>query len=202
MASEATTYALRISSIVAGIALFVLLVAPGSKADDATARDQLTARREAGSDATSASSWPITVSTVASGASTAPAAPGTVAVTPDAGAPAPTTGPMPATGAPRPPGTTSARALSVLDIVGVPIDRGATWIAIATVTIIDQTGAPAADVEVSGSWTVGPTPASCRTDSAGKCSMYQSSLPAEVEMTTIGITAPQVASMAVHRKGN
>ena len=77
------------------------------------------------------------------------------------------------------------------DLVGVSIDRGTTWIAIATVTIVDQTGAPAAGVEVKATWSFENTAASCRTDIAGKCSMYRSGLPASVDSVTITIAAPQ-----------
>jgi hypothetical protein len=193
MAPNATTYAVRFGSIVAGIALFVLLVAPGSRADEAAPIEEVAALREAGSAAEGSGQSPTTVSTtVVVGPSSAPAPSG---IAPATSAPAPTSAAKPA-------GPTTARVLTVFDIVGVPIDRGATWIAIATVTIVDQTGAPAANIDVTGTWTVGPTPASCRTDSSGKCSMYQSPLPADLTSTTITITAPQAVSKVIFRAGN
>ena len=193
MVPNATTYALRLGSIVAGIALFVLLVAPGSRADDAVASDELTALREAGSAVEGTDQSPTTVSTTVPIPPSSAPAPTTAA--PPTSAPAPTTTAKP--GAP-----TTARKLTVFDIVGVPIDRGTTWIAIATVTVIDQSGSPVANVDVSGSWSVGPTPTSCRTDTSGKCSMYQSPLPANVASTTISITVPEIVSRPIFRVGN
>ena len=193
MVPNATTYAVRFGSIVAGIALFVLLVAPGSRADENVSREALAALREAGSATDGSGESPITPS------ATVPIAPNS-APAPSTSAP-PTSAPTPA-GPAKPAGPTTARVLTVFEIVGVPIDRGATWIAIATVTIIDQTGAPAANVDVNGTWTVGQTPTSCRTDSSGKCSMYQSPLPADFASTTITINAPQTVSKAIDRAGN
>jgi hypothetical protein len=90
---------------------------------------------------------------------------------------------------------------SVRDIVGVRIDRGTSWIAIATVQIVDQTGLPAAGVEVNASWSFGATPASCSTDSEGKCSMYQSALPTNVDAATITIAPPMSGAKTVSRSG-
>jgi hypothetical protein len=188
MAPDAT-YALRVGSVVAALALFVLLVAPGSRADDTMPQAALMALREAGNEqgneAPTTQPAPITVApTVAptTAPATATAAPASV----------PTTAPKPT--APPP-----LRVPSVFDLVGITINRGTTWIAIATVTVVDQGGAPVADFEVEGTWSVGATPASCRTDSAGKCSMYQSPLPSDVQQTTITITAPQTAVRAIPR---
>lgn len=192
MVPNATTYALRFGSIVAGIALFVLLIAPGSRADDATRGDDVSVVRAAERAVGDQDQASTTTPTAAPVAPSSTVAPTTVA---------PTTAP-PLTSAPKPVGPTTPRVPSVLDIVGVPIDRGATWIAIATVTIIDQTGAPVANVDVTGSWSVGPTPASCRTDVAGKCSMYQSPLPADLASTTIELTVPQKVSKAIFRVAN
>ena len=89
----------------------------------------------------------------------------------------------------------------VRDFVGVSIDRGTTWIAIATVTIVDQTGAPAAGVEVKATWSFENTAASCRTDTAGKCSMYRSGLPMNVDSVAITVTAPQSAAKNIRREG-
>jgi hypothetical protein len=192
MAPNATTYALRVGSVIAGVALFVLLVAPGSRADDAAPSDDLAVLRAAEHSSVSAADVSTTVATTIPIAPSSTIAPTTVA---------PSTVPAPST-APKPAGPTTARVLSVFDIVGVPIDRGTTWIAIATVTIIDQTGAPAANIDVTGSWSVGPTPASCRTDVAGKCSMYQSPVPGDVASTTIAITAPQKVSKPIFRSAS
>jgi hypothetical protein len=186
MASNATTQALRFGSIVAGLVLFVLLIAPGSRADDALTPDTLTVLRAAGETSTTtqppADTATPTTTVAPAPATSAPAAPPG----------APTTVPKPAAPA-------APRVLSVLDIVGVSIDRGATWIAIATPTVIDQLGLPVAGVEVTATWSVGAVPASCRTDSSGKCSMYQSPLGADVAETTIAITSPQAAARVIPR---
>ena len=71
----------------------------------------------------------------------------------------------------------------------------------ATVTIVDQTGAPATGVEVKGTWSFENTAASCRTDTAGKCSMYRSGLPTNVDSVTITVTAPQNAAKSIRREG-
>ena len=193
MAPNATTYAVRLGSIIAGIALIVLLVAPGSRADDAVPRDELTALREAGSAVEDTDQSPPTVSTTVPIPPSSAPAPTTIA--PPNSAPAPSTTAKAAA-------PTTARKLTVFDIVGVPIDRGATWIAIATVTIIDQSGSPVANVDVTGSWSVGPTPTSCQTDTSGKCSMYQSPLPTDVASTTISLTTPETVSRPIFRVGN
>jgi hypothetical protein len=190
MASNATTYALRFGSIIAGLVLFVLLVAPGSRADDTLTPDTLTVLRAAGETSTTTqppadTATPTT--TVAPAPTTAP--PTSASAAPPS---APTTVLKPAAPA-------TPRVMSVLDIVGVTIDRGATWIAIATPTVIDQLGLPVADVEVTATWSVGAVPASCRTDSSGRCSMYQAPLGAEVAETTIAITAPQAAARVIPR---
>ena len=193
MAPNATTYAVRFGCVIAAVALFVLVVAPGSRADDAVNPHELAVPREAGGVEAAAQAPTTTVPTTLPIAPTTLAPPSTVA--PPTSAPAPTTVAKPAA-------PTTARRLTVFDIVGVPIDRGATWIAIATVTIIDQSGSPVANVDVTGTWSVGPTPTSCRTDTSGKCSMYQSPLPADVASTTIAITAPEVVSRPIFRVGN
>jgi hypothetical protein len=90
---------------------------------------------------------------------------------------------------------------SVRDLVGVSIDRGSTWIAIATVTMVDQTGTPASEVEVNATWSFENAAASCRSDTAGKCSMYRSGLPANVDAVTITITAPHDAAKIIRREG-
>jgi len=169
----------------------VLLIAPGSRADD-TGRPVVAADRgQAGSDA-STTSAPITT-----------VAPSTTAVastivSPTV-APGPTVAPTTAKGGT--PVTTAPRVFSVRELVGVNIDRGATWIAIATVTIVDQTGFPFAGVEVKATWSLDNTAASCRTDSSGKCSMYRSGVPANVDSVTITITAPQNAAKTIRREG-
>jgi hypothetical protein len=195
MASNATTYVLRVGSVIAGLVLFVLLIAPGSRADDTLTPDSLTVLRAAGETSTTTQAPPDTAApttTVAPAPTTAP--PTTAPAPPSSSAPpsAPSTAPKPAA----PP---APRVMSVLEIVGVTIDRGATWIAIATPTVIDQLGLPVADVEVIATWSVGAVPASCRTDSSGKCSMYQSPLGADVAETTIAITAPQAAARVIPR---
>src|SRR5687767_13722006 len=121
MAPNATRNVLRFASVIASVALVVLLVAPGSRADDAVTTDELAALREAGGAIDSTSTTvpaPLTSST--------PTVTPPTTVAPATTVPAPTTAPKPA-------GPTTTRRLTVFDIVGVPIDRGATWIAIATV---------------------------------------------------------------------
>jgi hypothetical protein len=194
MVPNATTYALRFGSVVAALALFVLLVAPGSRAEDTMPQDALMVPREAGSEVTTGSPSVTVAPTTSTVPNTAPAS---TAPAP-ASVPAPASAPTP-TAAAKPAAPVTPRVLSVFDFVGVTIDRGQTWIAIATVTIVDQTGSPAADVEVAATWSVGATPASCRTDSTGKCSMYQSPLPADVAQTTISISAPQAVTRTIQR---
>jgi hypothetical protein len=188
MVHDATRYALRFGSVIAGVVLFVMFVAPGSRADEATPGDQLAVLREASEPYIAASPAP-TIAPPSSVAASDANAPTSVVPTTTA----PPTAP-PSAAAPQTP-----RVLSVFDIADVTIDRGATWIAIATVTITDQWGVPAADVDVTGSWSVGQTPASCRTDVSGKCSMYQGPLPADVTSTTLAFSAPQAASRAIPR---
>jgi hypothetical protein len=185
-----STYAVRLGSIVAGVTWLVLLVAPGSRAED-TARPVIAANREAGSDATTTSAPPATV------------APSTTAVASSIAGPTTLPGPTaaPTTAKAGVPVTTAPRVYSVRELVGVSIDRGTTWIAIATVTIVDQTGAPAAGVEVTATWSFETTAASCRTDIGGKCSMYRSGLPTNADSVTITITAPQNAAKAIRREG-
>ena len=181
------TQAVRLGSITAGIAWLVLLVAPGSRADDSTSRDAAADLAVASEIGAASSALPTTVPTTV-------AAPTTVA---------PTTAPaekLPAP-APDPPTTVAPRVYSVRDIVGVRIDRGTTWIAIATIRVVDQMGVPAAGVEVNASWNVGPTPASCSTDSEGKCSMYQSGLPDGLDVVTIAMTLPMSGSKDIRRTG-
>ena len=197
MARDASTYAVRAASVVAAVVLFVLLVAPGSRADDEVGADELTVLREAGGAVAAADQAPTTTATLP----TAPSSLAPTTLAPPTTVAPPTTAAVPTTAA-KPATPATARKLTVFDIVGVPIDRGATWIAIATVTVIDQSGSPVANAEVTGSWSVGPTPSSCRTDTSGKCSMYQSPLPAEVASTTISITVPEVVSRPIFRVGN
>ena len=173
-----STYAVRLGSIAAGVVWIVLLVAPGSRADhEERAEPGVAAARYAGD-------VPTIVESTVTPSTTAP--PTTI---PSTTVPTPAT--PPTTVQPAAPAASVAPVYSLRDVVGVRIDRGATWIAIATVTTVDQTGAPAAGVEVEATWGAEATPASCRTDSAGKCSMYRSGLPANVDSTTITITAPQ-----------
>ena len=185
-----STYAVRLGSIVAGVTWIVLLVAPGSRAED-TARPVVVADREAGSDASTASTPPATV------------APSTTAVAASIAGPTTVPGPTvaPTTTKAGTPVTTVPRVYFVRELVGVSIDRGTTWIAIATVTVVDQTGAPAPGVEVKATWSFENTAASCRTDIGGKCSMYRSGLPANLADVTITVTAPQNAARAIRREG-
>ena len=182
-----STYAVRLGSIVAGVAWLVLLVAPGSRAEN-TPRAVIAADREqAASEPSTTSAPPTTTAAVAS----------TIAAS--ATVPGPTVAPTTAKAAA--PVTTAPKVLSVRDLVGVSIDRGTTWIAIATVTIVDQTGAPAAGAEVKATWSFENTAASCRTDIGGKCSMYRSGLPTNVDSVTITVTAPQKAAKNIRREG-
>jgi hypothetical protein len=185
-----STYAVRLGSIVAGVTWLVLLVAPGSRADH-TERPVIAAVREAGSDASTTSAPPATVSPSTTAVASSVAGPTT--------APGPTAAPT--TTKAGVPVTTTPRVYSVRELVGVSIDRGTTWIAIATVTIVDQTGAPAAGVEVKATWSFETTAASCRTDIGGKCSMYRSGLPTNADSVTITITVPQNAAKAIRREG-
>lgn len=181
-----STQAVRLGSITAGLVWIVLLFAPGSRADDATSRDAAADLALASEIAAASSALPTTPSTVSAPTTVAPA---TVAAEK---LPAP---------APGPPTTVAPRVYSVRDIVGVRIDRGTTWIAIATIRVVDQMGVPAAGVEVNASWNFGPTPASCATDSEGKCSMYQSGLPDGVDVVTIAMTPPMSGSKEIRRTG-
>ncbi|MEO8693524.1 MAG: carboxypeptidase-like regulatory domain-containing protein [Acidimicrobiales bacterium] len=81
------------------------------------------------------------------------------------------------------------------------IERGATWIAIATTTVVDQTGAPVAGVDVKATWNFENTDASCRTDTAGKCSMYRSGLPTTLDAVTITIAPPLNGAKTIRREG-
>jgi hypothetical protein len=186
-----STYAVRLGSIVAGVAWLILIVAPGSRADDSPRPAIAADREQAGSDASSTSAPPTT------------AAPSTTIVAATIAAPTTVPGPTvaPTTAKAGAPVTTAPRVFFVRDLVGVSIDRGATWIAIATVTIVDQTGAPATGVEVKGTWSFENTAASCRTDTAGKCSMYRSGLPTNVDSVTITVTAPRNAAKNIRREG-
>ncbi|HUP74327.1 MAG TPA: hypothetical protein VM282_14895 [Acidimicrobiales bacterium] len=184
-----STYAVRLGSIVAGIAWIILLLAPGSRAEDATRPEGGAVSAQARSDAPTtsvppAAVVPTTVAPITVGPTTVPA--------PSA---------APTTATPVGPVSTAPRVFSVRELVGVSIDRGATWIALATVTMVDQTGTPAAGVEVKATWSFENTPASCRSDTAGKCSMYRSGLPADVDAVTITITAPQNATKIIRREG-
>lgn len=190
MVSNAPTYALRFGCIVAGLVLFVLLIAPGSRADDTLAPDTRTVLRAARETST-ATQAPADTATPATTVAPAPTS------APPTSAPAAPPGSPPTV--PKPAAPATPRVMSVLEIVGVTIDRGATWIAIATPTVIDQLGLPVAGVEVTATWSVGAVPASCRTDSSGKCSLYQSPLGADVAETTIAITAPQAAARVIPR---
>jgi hypothetical protein len=185
-----STYAVRLGSIVAGIAWLVLLLAPGSRAEDATPPQAVGVSAKAGSDA-STTTLPPPSTVVASTIAPATAAPTTV--------PAPTVAPT--TAKPGAAVTTAPRVFSVRDLVGVSIDRGTTWIAIATVTVVDQTGTPASEVEVKATWSFENTAASCRTDTAGKCSMYRSGMPATVDSVTITISVPQNVAKSIGRPG-
>ena len=185
-----STYAIRLGSIVAGIAWIVLLFAPGSRADESDSPVVSAGRADEGS-AISTTAPPTTVAPVTS------AAPSTLAVPPAPSAPSAS----PTTGKPAAPVATAPRVFSLREIVGVGIDRGSTWIAIATSTVVDQTGAPAAGVEVEATWSFESTPASCRTDVAGKCSMYRSGVPANLDSVTITLTAPQVGAKTIGREG-
>jgi hypothetical protein len=122
-------------------------------------------------------------------ATTAPAAPTTAK---------PSTAPT--TGKAVTPATT-VRVVSLRDLVGVSIDRGSTWIAIATTTVVDQTGAPAAGVDVKATWNFENTAASCRTDAAGKCSMYRSGLPMTLDAVTVTIASPLAGAKTIRREG-
>ena len=185
-----STYAVRLGSIVAGVTWLVLLVAPGSRAED-TERPVIAAVREAGSDASTTSAPPATVTPSTTAVASSIAGPTTL--------PGPTAAPTTAKAGV--PVTTAPRVYSVRELVGVSIDRGTTWIAIATVTIVDQTGAPAAGVEVKATWSFENTAASCRTDVGGKCSMYRSGLPANLAEVTVTTTVPQNAAKAIRRDG-
>jgi hypothetical protein len=185
-----STYAVRLGSIVAGIAWLVLILAPGSRAEDPTPPDAVAVSAKSGSDASSTTSPPPST-VVASTIAPTTAVPTTV--------PAPTVAPT--TAKPGAAVTTAPRVFSVRDLVGVSLDRGTTWIAIATVIVVDQTGAPASEVDVKGTWSFENTAASCRTDSAGKCSMYRSGLPANVDSATITISVPQNAAKSIGRQG-
>jgi hypothetical protein len=169
----------------------LLLIAPGSRADDAGRPVVAADREQAGSDASTTSAPSTTVepsTTVVASTIVSPTV-----------APGPTVAPTTAKAGP--PVTTAPRVFSVRELVGVNIDRGTTWIAIATVTIVDQTGFPFAGVEVKATWSLDNTAASCRTDSSGKCSMYRSGVPAHVDSVTITITAPQTAAKTIRREG-
>jgi hypothetical protein len=186
-----STYAVRLGSIVAGIAWMLLLFAPGSRAEDAE-RPVITAdREEAGSDASTTSVPPTTVAPSTSAVASTIAGPTT--------RPGPTVAPTTTKAAA--PTTAAPRVFSVRDLVGVSIDRGTTWIAIATVTVVDQTGAPAAGVEVKATWSFETTAVSCRTDTSGKCSMYGSGLPTNIDSVTITVTVPQNAAKTIRREG-
>ena len=194
-----STYAVRLGSIVAGVTWLVLLVAPGSRAEDTERPPVVAAVREARSDASTTSAPPATVAPSTTAVASSIAGPTTL--------PGPTAAPttakagVPVTAKASVPVTTAPRVYSVRELVGVSIDRGTTWIAIATVTIVDQTGAPAAGVEVKATWSFETTAASCRTDVGGKCSMYRSGLPTNADSVTITITAPQNAAKAIRRGG-
>ena len=97
------------------------------------------------------------------------------------------------------PAAATVRTFSVRDIVGVTIDRETTWIAIATVLVVDQSNSPAPDVDVHAAWSYGPTLASCRTDTGGKCSMYLSAVPENLAAVTITVTAPLNGSKSIPR---
>jgi hypothetical protein len=186
------TYAIRLGAIAAGISLVVLLFAPGSRADEANSFGN-----RAAEPTSTGNDLPIAVPTTLAAPTTLP--PSTIAATTVATTRAGATTAPAATV--KVASSASARVPFVLDIVGVRIDRGTTWIAIATVWIVDQTNAPAAGVDVHTSWSFGPTLASCRTDSAGKCSMYQSALPANLDTTTITILAPFSGAKTISRPG-
>ncbi|MEO5841550.1 MAG: hypothetical protein ABIQ73_18800 [Acidimicrobiales bacterium] len=191
------TYAVRLGSIVAGIAWIVLVLAPGSRAEDSERPVVGAARAQIESDASSMSTPSTTVpaATTAMPATTAaptPSVPATTAAKP---------GTPPTTAKPVAPGATAPRVVSLRDLVGVSIDRGATWIAIATATVVDQTGAPTAGVDVKATWSLENTAASCRTDTSGKCSMYRSGLPATLDAVTITMTAPLNGAKTIRREG-
>jgi hypothetical protein len=185
-----STYAVRLGSIVAGATWIVLLFAPGSRAD--------TPLHDTSPPSTS-SQPPITALAAVPSTTVAPT---TVAPSTITAATAATTKPVVATA---PAGTgaasTAPRVLSVRDIVGVTIDRDTTWIAIATVLIVDQTNTPAGGVDVQAVWNYGPTLASCHTDSGGKCSMYLSSVPNNLAAVTLTATAPLSAPKSIPRQG-
>ena len=181
-----STYAVRLGSIVAGITWIVLLVAPGSRAAESPAHDTTP-------DATSvpATAPSITVATTSPPPATGP--PSTVAV----GTVVPTTKAPPTTV--KVPAPVTVRTLAVRDIVGLTIDRNTTWIAIATVLVVDQSNLPAPGVDVNAAWSYGPTLASCRTDTGGKCSMYLSAVPENLDAVTITVTAPLSGSKSIPR---
>ena len=181
------TLGVQLGSIAAGVAWILLLVAPGSRAEDAP-QPASTGPAVAARSAAPTTAAPTTVPTTGPAASTVPAT--STSPTIPAAQPAPPAAPP-----------TSPRVLSLREILGVRIDRGTTWIAIATVTVVDQTGAPAAGVDVKASWSFGPTAAMCRTDDVGKCSMYQSGLPTDLDEVTIEFSAPHPGSKSVRRAG-
>lgn len=81
--------------------------------------------------------------------------------------------------------TTAARTLLVRDISTSKVDSGASWIAVATISVSDDTGAPAAGAQVSVNWSTGAS-GQCTTDPSGKCTIYLPSLtvPA-ISLTTV-----------------
>jgi len=181
-----STYAVRLGSIVAGITWIVLLVAPGSRAAESPVHDSTPEPTSAPAPTAS----PTTVATTVPAPATIP--PTTVAaVAPTTKVP-PTTGKVPAS-------TTTVRTFAVRDIVGLTIDRDTSWIAIATVLVVDQSNVPAPGVDVSAAWSYGPTLASCRTDVNGKCSMYLSVVPENLDAVTITVTAPLSGSKSIPR---
>ena len=178
---------MRLGSIAAAIAWIGLLIAPGSRAENA--EPTTSAAAIAAPETESIPSTSLTTTTVP--------VPTTVLIPP----PTPAPNPPPPTATTKAPGPTAPRVLSVRDLIGVRIDRVTSWIAIATVTVVDQSGAPAVGVDVKASWSLGPTAVSCTTDINGKCSMYQSAIPIDLDVVTITLTTPHSATKSISRQG-
>lgn len=88
------------------------------------------------------------------------------------------------------PPTTASRNLLVRDISTSRLSQGETWVAIATVTVQDDTGQIVAGVRVEGDWSIPGQASSCTTDGSGKCSLYLYSIPAATGTVTLTMSYP------------
>ena len=100
-------------------------------------------------------------------------------------------------------GNTAPSTMHVADLDGGAVSKGSSWTANVTILVRDSGGNAVVNATVSGAWSNGASgSASCRTNSAGTCTVSKSSIPKRTTSVKFTVTGVSLGSFTYDPTAN